>query len=79
MIGVGFRGSRKAVRRKAGRFNGRLRIHIERNNVQEDLKHRLWLNIIAWRAERHVQLAVFQCKGWARREPRSFARCHGGR
>src|SRR2546428_11497117 len=49
---------RMTARRDAGCFDGGLRVHSEDRGVQEDLEHRLLLDVAAWSAERHEEAAT---------------------
>ena len=63
----------KAVGSKTWRFDRMLGVHTEDENIEEDLKHGLWLHIPAGSTERHEKATVPQRQGGAWRQTRSFA------
>src|ERR1700722_2224653 len=65
---------RKAVRGKARRFHGDLRIHAEERLVEEHLQHCLNLHVATRRPERHHRFASPNCYSGIRGEPRPFTR-----
>ena len=64
------------ARGDARRLDRLLRIHAEDRDVQEDLEHRLLLDVAARRAEGHEESTVGERHRRRRRQARTFARRH---
>src|ERR1700722_14576449 len=60
-------------RGEAGLLDRLLRRHVEHHHVEENLQHCLWLNVIAWRAERHDPPVAAHCNRRIRCQPRPLA------
>ena len=66
--------TRETVVGKSRRLYRRLRVHAKHVHVEEDLQHRLRLNIAAGRTERHQYFSAFEGQRRIRRKSRPFTR-----
>jgi hypothetical protein len=78
-IAVRLEGRGEAEGRKSRRFNRGLNIHAEQGLVEQNLKHRLGLNIAAGRPEKEEWLTILERHGWIRCKTGPLSRFSGGR
>src|SRR5712692_11427515 len=78
VISVRLEGIRKTVAGKARRLDCLLRVHAEKDNVQESLEHCLRLDVSSGSTERHEGPAVAQRQSGVRRQAGPLSRSNTG-